>query len=126
MCDTIPGLRGNETLYGTAVASAALLVARLSWNRWEEKGIKRAKELQSHVRVVKGSNVSVLARLLRRLFQTTDSIDSIISLHIGVSAHQKLERLKSLMELFGYESLAIFGDCFDEVPLLDPVNSGSH
>ena len=40
---------------------------------------------------------------------------------VGVSAHQKLELLSSLVRLCGYESVAVFGDCFDEVVLLDPV-----
>lgn len=40
---------------------------------------------------------------------------------IGESAHQKLDLLKGLVQLLGYESIAIFGDCFDEVTLLDPV-----
>ena len=40
---------------------------------------------------------------------------------IGVSAHQKLDLLSSLVRLCGYESVAVFGDCFDEVVLLDPV-----
>ncbi len=39
----------------------------------------------------------------------------------GVSAHQKLELLRDLVHLLGYDSLAVFGDCFDEVTLLDPV-----
>lgn len=64
-----------------------------------------------------------MARLLNKLFQSTDTPDAIRSMYVGVSAHQKLERLKSLVELLGYESLAIFGDCFDEVTLLDPVQT---
>ncbi len=40
---------------------------------------------------------------------------------IGISAHQKLDLLSSLVRLCGYESVAVFGDCFDEVVLLDPV-----
>eukprot|EP01024_Parvocaulis_polyphysoides_P025688 TRINITY_DN2333_c0_g1_i3.p1 TRINITY_DN2333_c0_g1~~TRINITY_DN2333_c0_g1_i3.p1 ORF type:complete len:218 (+),score=28.64 TRINITY_DN2333_c0_g1_i3:55-654(+) len=40
---------------------------------------------------------------------------------VGVSAHQKLQKLLSLVQLLGYESVSIFGDCFDEVNLLDPV-----
>ena len=125
LCETLPGFRGHEKLYGTALASTALLVAKLALDHREATGVRRAKELQSHVRVVKGSNASVLGRLLRRLFQPADSIESIRSMHVGVSAYQKLERLKSLVVLLGYESIAIFGDCFDEVTLLDPVYSRS-
>ena len=42
-------------------------------------------------------------------------MSTIRSLCIGVSAHQKLDHLASLVMLLGYESLAVFGDCFDEV-----------
>jgi hypothetical protein len=48
-------------------------------------------------------------------------VDTIRGLCIGVSSHQKLELLSSLVRLCGYESVAVFGDCFDEVVLLDPV-----
>ena len=44
-----------------------------------------------------------------------DRVSTIRSLCIGVSAHQKLEHLAGLVTLLGYESLAVFGDCFDEV-----------
>lgn len=51
-----------------------------------------------------------LALLLRQ-----DKVDTIRRQCIGVSAHQKLELLTSLVRLCGYESVAVFGDCFDEV-----------
>ena len=41
-------------------------------------------------------------------------MSTIRSLCIGISAHQKLEHLSGLVTLLGYESLAVFGDCFDE------------
>ena len=44
-----------------------------------------------------------------------DQADTIRGICIGISAHQKLELLSSLVKLLGYESLAVFGDCFDEV-----------
>ena len=44
-----------------------------------------------------------------------DQVDTIRSICIGISAHQKLELLSTLVKLLGYESLAVFGDCFDEV-----------
>ena len=44
-----------------------------------------------------------------------DRVSTIRSLCLGVSAHQKLDHLQSLVRLLGYESLAVFGDCFDEV-----------
>ena len=53
--------------------------------------------------------------------ESQDKVETIRSMCIGVSAHQKLELLTSLVRLCGYESVAVFGDCFDEVVLLDPV-----
>lgn len=44
-----------------------------------------------------------------------DKLDTIRLLVIGVSAHQKLELLERLVTLLGYDSLTVFGDCFDEV-----------
>lgn len=48
-------------------------------------------------------------------FLLQDRVETIRGLFIGVSAHQKLEHLTSLVRLLGFESAAIFGDCFDEV-----------
>lgn len=56
-----------------------------------------------------------VASLLSALFSTHDSAETIRQLCIGVSAHQKLELLASLVRLLGFESVAVFGDCFDEV-----------
>ena len=55
------------------------------------------------------------------LATTQDKAETIRSMCIGISAHQKLDLLSSLVRLCGYESVAVFGDCFDEVVLLDPV-----
>lgn len=57
------------------------------------------------------------------LFPCSKSICCVCysGMYIGVSAHQKLDLLSDLVKLLGYESLAVFGDCFDEVTLLDPV-----
>lgn len=49
-----------------------------------------------------------------------DRVSTIRGLCIGISAHQKLEHLANLVTLLGYESLAVFGDCFDEVSALPP------
>lgn len=46
-----------------------------------------------------------------------DKLDTIRLLVIGVSAHQKLELLERLVTQLGYDSLTVFGDCFDEVGL---------
>ncbi len=40
-------------------------------------------------------------------------MDTVRSLSLGISAHQKLDLLASLVHLLGYESVAVFGDCFD-------------
>lgn len=42
-------------------------------------------------------------------------------MQIGISAHQKLEKLSAIVQLLGFQSLPVFGDCFDEVTYLDPV-----
>ena len=55
-----------------------------------------------------------------------DHADTIRSIYVGVSAHQKLELLSSLVKLLGYESLAVFGDCFDEVKQLSASASRGH
>ena len=49
-----------------------------------------------------------------------DRLDTIRGLYIGISAHQKLEHLTSLVRLLGFESVAVFGDCFDEVGCSPP------
>jgi hypothetical protein len=69
----------------------------------------------SQVRVVKQQPPETLAAMLAALFSAADSADTIRQLCIGVSAHQKLDLLASLVRLLGFESLAVFGDCFDEV-----------
>ena len=43
------------------------------------------------------------------------------AMQIGISAHQKLDKLRAIAECMGYMSLPVFGDCFDEVTFLDPV-----
>ncbi len=57
-----------------------------------------------------------------------DRVSTIRSLCIGISAHQKLEHLSSLVTLLGYESLAVFGDCFDEVcvSIVFPLKMSNH
>ena len=55
-----------------------------------------------------------------------DHADTIRSIYVGVSAHQKLELLSSLVKLLGYESLAVFGDCFDEVKQLSVAALRGH
>lgn len=45
-----------------------------------------------------------------------DKVEVIRRQCIGVSAHQKLELLTSLVRTAGFDSVTVFGDCFDEVP----------
>lgn len=73
------------------------------------------------IRVVRHIDTGILAALLDRLFTRQDSAGDIRNLYIGVSTSQKMELLKEIVHCVGYESVAVFGDCFDECPLLDPV-----
>lgn len=66
-----------------------------------------------HSAFVCKSKVQHLKSKLSLLLQ--DKVDTIRRQCIGVSAHQKLELLTSLARLCGYDSVAVFGDCFDEV-----------
>ncbi|GFR45248.1 hypothetical protein Agub_g6354 [Astrephomene gubernaculifera] len=92
------------------------------WNRWQRlRSLDRAACLQRNVRVVKPQPRELLASLVSHLFTNQDSVDTVRSLTLGISAHQKLELLSGLVRLLGFESVAVFGDCFDEVTLLDPV-----
>lgn len=102
---------------GTLTLGGLLYYQRYS----RQKGIARAISLQSTIRVVKPQSPYLISSLLDGLFTRGDSVDTIRTLWIGVSAHQKLELLEELVKLLGYESVTVFGDCFDEVTLLDPV-----
>jgi hypothetical protein len=99
------------TLAGTAALGGAYLYRRHARTR----GLERAAALLNQVRVVKQQPPETLAAMLAALFSAADSADTIRQLCIGVSAHQKLDLLASLVRLLGFESLAVFGDCFDEV-----------
>lgn len=105
-----------------ATTAVALAGGFAYYSRYaKQRALQRAEALKANVRVVKQQPTPVLALLLQALFSTQDQVDTIRSICIGISAHQKLELLSSLVKLLGYESLAVFGDCFDEVVLLDPV-----
>jgi hypothetical protein len=77
--------------------------------------------MQRNIRVVKPQPTEDVAPLINSLFTPSDTLDTIRLLCVGISAFQKLELLKSLLQLLGWESVTVFGDCFDEVTLLDPV-----
>lgn len=61
------------------------------------------------------AGLPVRSPLLWNALPHQDTVDTIQQLCIGQSAHQKLELLQRLVMLLGYDSLAVFGDCFDEV-----------
>ncbi|KAJ9517147.1 hypothetical protein QJQ45_009092 [Haematococcus lacustris] len=120
-CGLCPPLRTHPKLVAAGATSLSLIAAYY-YVRWQRKrALGRAEALARSVRVVSPQPVESLVGLLAALFAPQDSADTVRSLAIGVSAHQKLELLQSLLQLLGYDSLAVFGDCFDEVTLLDPV-----
>ncbi|KAJ9517043.1 hypothetical protein QJQ45_002560 [Haematococcus lacustris] len=120
-CGVCPPLRTHPKLVAAGATSLSLIAAYY-YVRWQRKrALGRAEALARSVRVVSPQPVESLVGLLAALFAPQDSADTVRSLAIGVSAHQKLELLQSLLQLLGYDSLAVFGDCFDEVTLLDPV-----
>jgi len=121
LCSVLPRFETNEKLYGAAVVATSCIVAKVAIDRNHRRSLKRAKLIQSTVRVVMPKEPVVVAALLDKLFLPTDRVEAIRSMYVGQSANQKLERLKLIVELLGFESLVVFGDCFDEVSYLDPV-----
>ncbi|KAG2499585.1 hypothetical protein HYH03_002527 [Edaphochlamys debaryana] len=120
-CDHVPGLEARPKLMAAAVLGTSG-AGLWYWQRWQRlRLLDRAAALQKAVRVVKPQPLEVLAGLVNSLFQNQDTVDTIRSLTLGISAHQKLDLLSHLLQLLGYEAVAVFGDCFDEVTLLDPV-----
>ncbi|KAK9837250.1 hypothetical protein WJX81_001515 [Elliptochloris bilobata] len=109
--------RATIAITATALGAGGWYYARYTRRR----ALERAAALSSGIRVTRQQPPAVIAHLLSVLFSSQDRVDTIRSLCIGVSAHQKLDHLQSLVKLLGYESVAVFGDCFDEVNLLDPV-----
>ncbi|EFJ51141.1 hypothetical protein VOLCADRAFT_87918 [Volvox carteri f. nagariensis] len=104
LCDHVPLLRSHPKLLGAA-ALGTTAVGAWYYVRWQRlRSLDRAASLQRNVRVVKPQPLELLAGLLDQLFTS-----------------QKLELLAGLVRLLGYEAVAVFGDCFDEVTLLDPV-----
>jgi len=80
----------------------------------------RARELCEPVRIA-DARPDLLEPLANSLFSLDDTAERIRALHIGHSAQQKLELMNSLTQACGYEGMAVFGDCFDEVGMLDPL-----
>ncbi|CAG9463409.1 unnamed protein product [Pedinophyceae sp. YPF-701] len=111
-----------HTRAAVACGAAAAAVGAGAW-MWSssKRPYARAAEMLAPIRILQGRPPKVLAGLLEPLFPRQDSASTIRSLYIGTSTSAKLDLLSGLVKHVGYESLAVFGDCFDEVPLLDPV-----
>jgi len=107
--------------------SLALLAAAVTGGSWAVararrlRSLARARAVAAPVRVVKRRPEGDLARVIDATFSVADGPEEVRGMCIGISAQQKLDKLSSLLRVLGYESLAVFGDCFDEVSLLDPV-----
>lgn len=119
--EAVPALASHPKLVlgaaGLAASGAVLYLRRYRRLRL----LDRALGIQRHIRVVKPQPPHVVAHVLNSLFTPQDTGDVVRQICVGVSAHQKLDLLRKLVQLLGYESITVFGDCFDEVTLLDPV-----
>lgn len=121
LSENVPLLRSHARMLGIAAAGLTAGALVYYWRSQKRMSLERALNMQRNVRVVKPQPTELLVGLLNQSFTMQDSGDTIRQLYIGISAHQKLDLLASLVRLLGYEGLAVFGDCFDEVTLLDPV-----
>ncbi len=101
------------------VAGLSLAVT-LFYRRRKRSSRIRGIELCKPLRIA-DARPKVIENLANRLFNVEDTSDRIRSLLIGHNAQQKLELLESLVKACGFDGLAVFGDCFDEVGLLDPL-----
>jgi energy-coupling factor transporter ATP-binding protein EcfA2 len=119
--DSAPILTAYPKVTMAAVASLCGAAAWATARSRRIRSLERAAKVLEPIRVVKHRPVGEIAALLDATFSSGDSAELIRSLCLGISAHQKLDHVSKLLNLLGYESLAIFGDCFDEVVLLDPV-----
>lgn len=121
VAETVPVLKSHP---GVVAAAAALVAsAGLAYHLWRQQtpSFDRVVNIQRIIRVVKPQPQPTIGALLEHMFTPEDTAETIRQLCIGISAHQKLDLLTGLMQLLGHENVAIFGDCFDEVTLLDPV-----
>jgi energy-coupling factor transporter ATP-binding protein EcfA2 len=82
---------------------------------------ERAAKVKESIRVVKGAPIAQIAGLLNATFDRKDDSHTIRAVCTGISPFQKLDNVSALLKALGFESLVVFGDCFDEVSLLDPV-----
>lgn len=105
---------------GAGAVACGLSMAGALVSAKHKKNRKRASALQEPIRVVKRCSPEELACVLSLCASPNDTVETVRQVHVGVSAHQKLEKLLEVVKLLGYESLCVFGDCFDEIVLLDP------
>ena len=103
-----------------AAAGSASLAALVMQRRARAFSAERARQLCEPVRVA-DARPELIEELLGGLFSSEDTADRIRGLLIGRSAQQKLELVDQLSKACGYQGLCVFGDCFDEVGLLDPL-----
>lgn len=82
---------------------------------------ERAAKVKGSIRVVRGAPIAQIAGLLNATFDRKDDHHTIRAVCLGISPFQKLDNVSTLLKALGFESLVVFGDCFDEVSLLDPV-----
>mmetsp|Transcript_6775 Transcript_6775/g.16881 ORF Transcript_6775/g.16881 Transcript_6775/m.16881 type:complete len:520 (-) Transcript_6775:1033-2592(-) len=121
LAGVVPPLRTHPklTLAGAGALAAGATYYYFRWQAARARG--RAESLQRGIRVIAPHPTETLIALLGHMFTSQDNVDTVRALCIGISAHQKLDLLAELVKLLGYDSLTVFGDCFDEVTLLDPV-----
>jgi len=119
LASQLPSVSPKQMGYA-AGAACTLLGGALLQRRTRSLEQARAKQLCAPLRVA-NARPDLIQGLLHSLFSSDDTADRIRGLHIGHSAQQKLELIESLARACGYQGLAVFGDCFDEVGLLDPL-----
>lgn len=101
-------------------AVSAGVIGFLLQRSLKSKNRRRAEELSMPVKIAK-ARVDLVETLLGKIASPDDSAETIRRLHVGHSAQQKLELLQQLCVACGYSAVAVFGDCFDEVGMLDPL-----
>ncbi|KAA8491917.1 hypothetical protein FVE85_8399 [Porphyridium purpureum] len=113
-------VRNHPRLTAVAASSVMMGAGLLSSFGRAELVRRRGAALCSSIRIVPYR--PEVASIVDQLFPLSEQVESIRMMYIGISAHQKLDLLSSLVTVLGFaESPAIFGDCFDEVVLLDPA-----
>lgn len=119
--ESVPIIAAHPRLSLAALTAVGTATAWFIARSRRLRSLERAAAVQAPIRVVKPRPVGEIAALLDATFSGADGPETVRSLCLGISAHQKLDHLSNLLRLLGYDSLAVFGDCFDEVVLLDPV-----